>query len=183
MRFSHCLFIKPRLSNFLCIFAMPFLNFFVVLFKLKSFRWQISVSTNSKIKNLKLSNEAEYRPKLCIWWCFLLLQLNGFQSSECVVVKKSQYMYKTKTWYHGKCLNDFTLFTRCDASKNSLVRFIEHHNSWIKIFREYFPWYINLCLTELSRSVWAWLSMVWENLDLGQDSPMQTSCSVKKSYE
>ena len=33
---------------------------------------------------------------------------------------------------------------------------------------------INILLTELSRSV-------WENLDLGRDSPMQTSCSVNKS--
>ena len=33
---------------------------------------------------------------------------------------------------------------------------------------------INILLTELSRSV-------CENLDLGQDSPIQTSCSVNKS--
>ena len=92
-------------------------------------------------------------PELWIWWCFLLLQLNGFQSLECVVVKKSQYMYKIKTWYHGKYLYDSaSLYHSLRCIKNSLVRFFEHHNSWIKIVREYFPW-DNLYLTELNRSV------------------------------
>ena len=70
----------------------------------------------------------------------------SFASDLCQSLRKHLSMYKIKTSYRGKCLNDFYSLVSMHRETHSFAALtclfffiIIHRNSWIKIVRAHFP--------------------------------------------